>query len=138
MGPLEPDYYRRGVAEVRSRVGATRLFVFTDDEEWCRARLDLPQDAVVAVATRAECDTWASLMRLMSLCDHYVLANSSFSWWAAWLNPSADKVVVAPTPWLQDPRWDDSNRIPPEWIRIERNAHQADQPPSTTRFEPVT
>ena len=77
-------------------------------------------------------------MHAMSRCAHHILANSSFSWWAAWLNPRAEKLVVAPIPWLRDPRWDDSNRIPPEWIRIERDAHQADQPPSTTRFEPVT
>jgi glycosyl transferase family 11 len=138
MGVLEPDYFRRALETVAARVGEVRPLVFTDDVEWCRAELRLAAPDDVVGATRDEGDTWASLMHAMSRCAHHVLANSSFSWWGAWLNPSPDKVVVAPTPWLQDQRWDDSNRIPPEWIRIDRDAHQADQPPSTTRFEPVT
>jgi hypothetical protein len=66
----------------------------------------------------------------MTLCDHHVLADSSFSWWGAWLNSSEAKIVVAPRPWSQD--------LPADWVRIERRVYQADQPPSTTTFAPVT
>jgi hypothetical protein len=138
MGTLEGDYYRRAVDALSTRVGCVRPFVFTDDPEWCAMHLKLDHDPIVVSATRAEGQKWASMMHLMTLCDHHVLANSSFSWWGAWLNPSPAKVVVAPRPWMQDPRWDDSTRIPDSWVGIDRGDHQADQPPSTTTFAPVT
>ncbi len=138
MGTLEAEYYRSAVDALSSGIGSMRLFVFTDDPEWCEATLRLGQETTVVGGKREEGERWASHMHLMTLCDHHVLANSSFSWWGAWLNPSPAKIVVAPRPWLLDRRWDDSHRIPDGWIRIGRSDHQADQPPSTTTFAPVT
>jgi hypothetical protein len=138
MGTLEPEYYSHALDALGSGIGSVRLFVFTDDPEWCRANLRLSEQDVVLAATRAEADKWASIMHLMALCDHHVLANSSFSWWGAWLSPSPAKIVVAPRPWLQDSRWDENGRIPADWVRIDRRDYQADQPPSTTTFAPVT
>jgi hypothetical protein len=138
MGTLGTDYYRRALAEITSRLGDVRLFLFTDDPEWSVSHVQLGYETTVLSARRAEQDRWASFMYLMSQCDHHVLANSSFGWWGAWLNPSRDKIVVTPRPWVLDSRWDDEHRIPAEWIRIDRDGHQADQPPSTTTFAPVT
>jgi hypothetical protein len=138
MGTLEPEYYSRALDALGSGIGSVRQFVFTDDPEWCTKHLRLSDQDVVVGATRAEGDRWASIMHLMTLCDHHVLANSSFSWWGAWLAPSPAKIVVAPRPWLQDARWDESGRIPADWVRIDRRVHQADQPPSTMTFAPVT
>jgi hypothetical protein len=138
MGTLEPEYYSHALDALGSGIGSVRLFVFTDDPEWCRTNLRLSEQDVVLGAARAEADKWASIMHLMTLCDHHVLANSSFSWWGAWLSPSPAQIVVAPRPWLQDSRWDENGRIPAEWVRIDRSDYQADQPPSTTTFAPVT
>jgi hypothetical protein len=132
MGTLEPEYYSRALDALGSGVGSVRQFVFTDDPEWCKTSIRLnDQDVIVGATGAAE-------MHLMTLCDHHVLADSSFSWWGAWLSPSPAKIVVAPRPWLQDPRWDESGRIPADWVRIDRRVHQADQPPSTMTFAPVT
>jgi hypothetical protein len=121
---LEPDYYSRALDALGSGVGSVRLFVFTDDPEWCKTSIRLnDQDVIVGATGAAE-------MHLMTLCDHHVLADSSFSWWGAWLDPSPAKIVVAPRPWLQD--------SPADWVRIDRRHYQADQPPSTTTFAPVT
>jgi hypothetical protein len=96
LGTLEPEHYSRALDALGSGVGSVRLFVFTDDPEWCTTNLRLnEQDLVVGAARAAE-------MHLMTLCDHLVLADSSFSWWGAWLNQSPAKIVVAPRPWLQD------------------------------------
>jgi hypothetical protein len=122
MGPLEPDYYRRALEAVTSGAGRATPFVFTDDPEWCESHLELAPSARVLGATRAEGETWASFMHLMTLCDHHVLANSSFGWWGAWLDAGTAKIVVAPEPWLQDPRWDNSRRLPESWIRVPRRA----------------
>jgi hypothetical protein len=121
---LEPTYYSRAFDALGSGLGSVRLFVVTDDPEWCRTNLRLnDQDVIVGTTGAAE-------MHLMTLCDHHVLADSSFSWWGAWLNSSPAKIVVAPQPWLQD--------LPADWVQIDRRAYQADQPPSTTTFAPVT
>ncbi|MGZ4393645.1 MAG: alpha-1,2-fucosyltransferase [Gaiellaceae bacterium] len=138
MGTLEPEYYSRALDALGSGVGSVRLFVFTDDAQWCTTNLRLSAQDVVVGATRAERDKGASSMYLMTLCDHHVLANSSFSWWGAWLNPNPTKIVVAPRPWLQDSRWAEDGRTQGDWVRIDRRDYQADQPPSTTTFAPVT
>jgi hypothetical protein len=54
----------------------------------------------------------------MSACKHNIIANSSFSWWGAWLNPNPDKIVIAPKKWLNDPKIDTRDVTPKEWIRI--------------------
>jgi len=138
MGTLERGYYLRALEKLAAGVGAFQVLLFTDDPDWCSANLKLPYEHAVVSATRAEREAWAAFLHLMTLCDHHVLANSSFSWWGAWLNPSPRKVVVAPRPWLVDARWDDAHRLPREWVRVPREDHQADQPPSTTTFAPVT
>lgn len=56
-------------------------------------------------------------MQLMSLCKHHVIANSSFSWWGAWLNANPEKTVIAPKNWFRNGN-NDSDLIPDEWIRI--------------------
>jgi len=124
LGTLEPEYYSHALDALGSGVGSVRLYVFTDDADWCVTNLRLNEDDVVVGATRA------AEMHLMTLCDHLVLADSSFSWWGAWLNPSPAKIVVAPRPWLED--------SPADWVQIDRRDYQADQPPSTTTFAPVT
>jgi len=135
LGALGEDYYRAAIGTVSSQLGDVRVFVFSDDPVWCRARLKLDHETTVI---GGEKDTWPTIMHLMSLCDHQVIANSSFSWWGAWLNAKPGRIVIAPRPWLLDARWDDERRVPQEWIRIDRDGHQADQPPSTTTFAPVT
>jgi hypothetical protein len=138
LGALGFDYFRRAVDVIASRVGAVKLAVFTDDPDWCREHVRLDHETTIVGAARAEQERWDSIMSAMSRCDHYVIANSSFSWWGAWLNPSPAKIVVAPRPWYRAADKPDDHRTPPEWIRVDRDSYQADQPPSTTTFEPVT
>lgn len=57
-------------------------------------------------------------MYLMSQCKNFIIANSSFSWWGAWLSSSPEKVVVCPTQWFGDKDLDTSDLIPKEWIRM--------------------
>jgi len=63
----------------------------------------------------------------MLLCDHQVASNSTFSWWAAWLNANSHKMVIVPRKWFADPSADDSDIIPSDWIRYsaDESSHYA-------------
>lgn len=116
-GLYGPDYYRKGEELISQRVTNPHYFVFSDDIEWCRANLTF------AGPTRFVDDDFGPRkfrddLRLMSACKHFMIANSSFSWWAAWLNPDPDKTVIAPTEWFRDPSLDTKDLIPKEWLRI--------------------
>lgn len=91
-----PEYYRAAVASLG--VAISSVLVFSDDIEYCRSTLDLGGVPAVYVDRNRGADSWQD-MAMMSRCDHHVIANSSFSWWGAWLNRSVCKRVVAPSPW---------------------------------------
>ena len=115
-GTIALDYYARAAALIAERAGGDPVFfVFSDDPAWAAANLTLgwPTRIVDHNGARASED-----LRLMAACRHHIIANSSFSWWGAWLSPAADKTVVAPQPWFRDPALDDSTIVPQGWIRL--------------------
>ena len=115
-GTLPLDYYARAVELIASGAsGDPRLYVFSDDPAWAAENLDL---GLVTRIVDHNGNRATEDLRLMAACRHHILANSSFSWWGAWLNPSADKIVVAPRPWFRDPALDDSTIVPERWVRL--------------------
>lgn len=116
-GTCDLDYYRRAVDHVRHASGFDPvLFVFSDDPDWVAGNLNLPFD--MHLVRNNDAATNFEDLRLMSACRHHVIANSSFSWWGAWLNPSRAKMVVAPKRWFRKDNLDDRDLIPAEWVRI--------------------
>lgn len=110
-------YYDAALARVLDGLGGCpTVFVFSDDPDWARENLPLPCEKVVVDFNGGEADF--EDMRLMSLCRHHVIANSSFSWWGAWLNPKPDKRVAAPARWFADPKLHNPDILPPSWMRI--------------------
>ncbi|MBS0430491.1 MAG: alpha-1,2-fucosyltransferase [Proteobacteria bacterium] len=116
-GVLPLDYYHQALALLKTRVPDPHVFVFSDDIEWAKKnlRLDVPIEYVTANGEqRAFRD-----IQLQSTCKHHITANSSFSWWGAWLNPRAGKTVVGPKRWLNEVAGDDSrDRVPETWLRV--------------------
>lgn len=108
------DYYKKGIDLIKAKVSNIKLFVFSDDIEWTRTNLDfgLPIEFVSRPGL-----TDAEELLLMSLCKHQVIANSTFSWWAAWLNQNPQKIVVAPKNWLVAAKIDTKDLIPGNWLR---------------------
>jgi hypothetical protein len=116
-GFYEVDYYRQAEELIQKRVPNPAYFVFSDDMDWCEANLSF------AGPTQFISQDFGPLkfrddLRLMSKCKHFVVANSSFSWWAAWLNPAPNKTVIAPRAWFADQSLDTQDLIPADWIRI--------------------
>ena len=111
------DYYKRGVELIAEKHENPTLFIFSDDIEWVKENLKLPYESVY-VSHNTGAKSFED-MRLMSLCRHNVIANSSFSWWAAWLNNNKEKIVIAPQRWFKDEKIVQTDVIPENWIRIE-------------------
>lgn len=116
-GACPPDYYRRAVDLLANRsAAALTCFVFSNDPDWARDNLDLGQETVIVdLNTEA---TGHFDMHLQSLCTHNVIANSTFSWWAAWLNDNPAKTVIAPRRWFAEGKPDNPDICPPDWIRL--------------------
>lgn len=89
---------------MEERVNPRCNCVFSNDMAWCESHLRalLPGKEVVYVDWNKGAESYVD-MRLMSLCQHNIIANSSFSWWGAWLNRNPQKVVVAPERWMNSP-----------------------------------
>lgn len=110
------DYYRDAIRLLRQRVPGVRLFAFSDDPDWVDEHLGAEFGPIETVRHNAGARS-AHDMRLMAQADHHIIANSSFSWWGAWLNPSTEKLVVAPKRWFLNGT-NDRDLVPSSWIRI--------------------
>jgi hypothetical protein len=115
-GICSPDYYHRAVDYIIARVGPPHLFVFSDDQQWTRANLRFAVTTTFVGANPPDCGYRD--MQLMARCRHHIIANSSFSWWGAWLNPAREKIVVAPRQWFGASSNDTRDLIPSNWIRL--------------------
>jgi hypothetical protein len=110
------QYYEYAIARCTKNIYVPLFFVFSDDIEWVRKHLKLPADTIYVDWNKN--DEAINDIHLMSLCQHNIIANSSFSWWAAWLNQNPNKIVIAPKKWFNERDWDTSDLIPENWISL--------------------
>jgi hypothetical protein len=111
------EYYREAVAYIRQKTADPVFFIFSDDIQWVKDNLPLPGAVYVTGNTGL---TGFRDMQLMSCCKHHIIANSTFSWWGAWLNQTPGKIVVAPAKWGHGQFKNYSRKLlPPSWHRIE-------------------
>jgi len=111
------DYYQAAIAHILAQVESAIFFVFSDDPAWVKEHLSVGEGC-----TFVSCKEIAPQedLILMSLCKHQIIANSTFSWWGAWLNKNCDKIVVAPTPWFDDQTIAAQDLIPHTWHQIKK------------------
>ncbi|MBQ9739024.1 MAG: alpha-1,2-fucosyltransferase [Alphaproteobacteria bacterium] len=108
------EYYKKAIQHIISKVKNPHFFLFSDDIMWVKEnfKLDFPYEIIdVNLGQDTPWDLW-----LMKHCKHNIIANSSFSWWGAWLNENPEKIVCAPQKWFADNRPIDI--VPPNWIRF--------------------
>lgn len=108
------SYYGAAIQHISRVRTAPKLFVFSDDIAWCRSAF--AEQDVTFVDINGPDDAVNDL-RLMAACRHHIVANSSLSWWGAWLAHHPEQIVIAPHPWLPgaDP---DHDLLPTKWIRL--------------------
>ncbi len=110
------EYYRLAVDYISKNVSNPHFFIFSDDLEWVRENLLLHHPMTLVDVNDANHGVFD--ISLMSSCRHHIIANSSFSWWGAWLNSYMEKIVIAPKHWFADAMLDTSDLIPASWIRL--------------------
>ncbi|MCB0764671.1 MAG: alpha-1,2-fucosyltransferase [Flavobacteriales bacterium] len=112
-GTCSPAYYQDASRWLVREHGVEHFHVFSDDPDWARKNLSLGRPTTFVDPGIGKDAHWD--MYLMAHCTHHIIANSSFSWWGAWLDPHPDKVVVAPNIWYQGNATPSSHFIPSSW-----------------------
>lgn len=111
---LPLDYYQRAISDIATQVEDPHFYIFSNDPTWAKENLHLPYPTCV-VDHNDEAAGFEDL-RLMSLCKHHIIANSSFSWWGAYLGSHPEKIVYAPDPWFG--KGETPDLLPPSWKRF--------------------
>lgn len=113
---LPIEYYVQAIRIAQERLNKPTFFVFSDDIRFARENLPKAMDAIFV--DHNDPSSAHQDLRLMSSCDHHIIANSTLSWWGAWLNPSAEKMVVAPKHWGVGRLEHYPDLLPPSWTLI--------------------
>ena len=110
------DYYHSALEYIRQRTPNPAFFVFSDDPAWASSNLSNLEAATFVSHNVGRND--AEDMRLMMNCRHFIIANSTFSWWSAWLSQNPDKMIVAPKRWYASAKQSDKDLVPEKWVRL--------------------
>jgi hypothetical protein len=116
-GTCEASYYKEAIDYINERIKAPRYYVFTDNKQWARENIVGIEYTLVdwnpTVGRNNHLD-----MQLMSQCKHNIVANSTYSWWGAWLNRNQEKIVIGPQKWFSTSRYNTSNILPDKWVKL--------------------
>jgi hypothetical protein len=121
MHNVSDDYYQRAIALIEKKIKSPRYFLFSDNPEAARAKIVLPEGRLTCVShNRGDENAYADLW-LMTQCQHFITANSTFSWWGAWLGGEKERNVVCPSMKLTCGTitlWGFQGQIPDSWQKI--------------------
>lgn len=127
-GTCSLSYYKEAIKIMKDKVEKIdeektltlpiRFYIFSDDIEWVKENLEITDNKQFVSDKKL---SYQEELILMSKCKHNIIANSSFSWWGAWLNQNSDKIVIAPTPWVDKKHNPHKNITPESWLCIPKN-----------------
>lgn len=118
-GTYEAAYYRQCIEHMNKAISDPHFFVFSDDPQWVLENFDTPVETTVV--SHNDGGSAPEDLRLMSRCKHNIIANSTFSWWGAWLNSHSDKIICAPAKWFatgHDPLLSAKDLLPESWLKF--------------------
>lgn len=118
-GNCSLGYYTQAISEMVKQNKEVEFFFFSDDMEWVEDQFNSFDIRKTFVTSNRGNNSWIDMF-LMSKCEHNIIANSSFSWWAAWLNKNDKKIVISPKQWFRNPDKAKLTHdlIPHEWMRL--------------------
>ncbi len=116
-GTLGMEYYGKAALLMCEKIANPVFYIFSDDINWCKQHIVLP-GKVFYITDEFAAEKSRGHFALMMACKHFIIPNSSFGWWAAWLNSNADKIVIAPKVWFHNSHWDTTDILPPTWITV--------------------
>jgi hypothetical protein len=115
-GTCDLGYYARCIEHLDHKIHHPCFFIFSDDPEWAEKNLRITHPSTF-VSHNGSKKNYEDL-RLMSQCRHHIIANSSFSWWGAWLNRYPDKLVLSPSRWFKEEKFNTKDLIPSAWQKL--------------------
>lgn len=115
-GTCDLNYYHKAIEMIKEKTENPVFFIFSDDIDWAKQNLKLDHPAYFVDFNDAS--TNYEDLKLMSSCKHNIIANSSFSWWGAWLNNYQHKTVIAPSKWFKTDIHNSKDIIPESWLKI--------------------
>ncbi len=116
-GTCSIGYYESAIQMIQEKLGSPIFFIFSDDISWCRENILFPEWVSVHFIDHNS-SAWHEDLRLMYSCSHHIIANSTFSWWWAYLGKNPEKIIIAPKKWLQTDSFSTSDLIPTTWILL--------------------
>jgi hypothetical protein len=117
LGACDLTYYKSALKYFLEKYPKANIFAFSDDPDWVAKEIQPDFPSMVIVDSNQGESSYID-MQLMSMCNHHIISNSSFSWWGAWLNTFPHKEVVAPKKWFSDQRYDSSHIHPLSWRQL--------------------
>jgi hypothetical protein len=118
-GTIGLEYYKKAVTLIASKISNPIFYVFSDDMEWClhNFKINYP---IIFVTHDFKGFKFSSYLQLMSNCKHFIIPNSTFAWWGAWLSKYEKKIVIAPDNWFNDTSLQNQTKdlIPESWIKL--------------------
>jgi len=119
FGLCSLSYYKKAMDYISQKIDDSHFFVFSNDPQWVEDNIKTSRPTTYITHNKGQ--KGFEDLRLISRCKHNVIANSSFSWWGAWLNSNTKKIVIAPSPVFDKLLIDDDDFIPEDWVRIAKN-----------------
>lgn len=116
LGVCDINYYNEAINIIKQKVKNPQFIFFSDDIEWVKGNFKL-EDKCHFVDWNKGKDSYKD-MQLMSMCKHNIIANSTFSWWGAWLNENSNKIIICPKKWSNDEKHKIEDIAPKNWILI--------------------
>ena len=117
MGDIDANYYNNAIKLMSEKIGKPHLFIFSDDIEWCKNNFKSEFTTTFVDHSYAG-KKFSDYFQLMMNCKNFIIPNSTFAWWAAWLSSDKNKVIIAPKTWIISKDYDSSDMVPKEWIRV--------------------
>jgi len=114
-GTCNTNYYKKAVDVIKSTINKPFFIIFSDDINWVKKNMNFWDNILYVEWNNWK---WYEDLRLMYSCANHIIANSSFSWWWAYLWKNPNKIVISPSKWLNDKNYDTTNIIPNNWIKI--------------------